>query len=64
MIKTIVILLLLFLLFAVYFYPAQTKDAVETTGKSVLDTSKKVGNTIIDGVMSLPEKFKEKSDSD
>ena len=60
MIKTIIILLLLFLLFALYFYPAETKNAVDLTGKTVLDASKKIGNSIIDGALSMPEKIKEK----
>ena len=65
MIKTVIILLLLFLLFALYFYPSQTKLALDTTGKSVLDVSKRVGNSIIEKVITAPEKIKDKfSDSD
>lgn len=60
MIKTVLILLLLFLLFALYFYPSQTKVAVDITGKTVLDASKKIGNSIIDTALTLPEKIKEK----
>lgn len=57
-------MVLLFLLFALYFYPDQAKIALDTTGKSVLDVSKKAGNTIIDGALSLPEKIKEKFSDD
>ena len=62
MIKTLIILFLLFLLFAFYFYPNETKDLIGNTGATVMDFSKKAGTTIVDNVLSIPEKLTDKSE--